>query len=134
MPNTSFPFDFARSVSYDAVAKRAFHKSARRQLKQLAAAIGLAPEAYDLRSNPGGIAVSGEITLHHERIYVQVCQPASGTDTGILIRRCEGRRDYTGGLNHFAALSLLHDIPALAARVRQVLSSSAPDRIRAREP
>ena len=42
-------------------------------------------------------------------------------DTGILIRTCEGRKDYTGGRNHFAPLSLLDDIPALASRCRTVL-------------
>jgi hypothetical protein len=69
------------------------------------------------------IAVSGEITLHHDRIHVQVCQPATGADSGILIRTCEGRRDYTGGRNHFVPLSLLDDIPALAVRVRSVMAA-----------
>ena len=70
-----------------------------------------------------GIAVSGEITLHHDRVYVQACQPATGADSGILIRICEGRRDYTGGRNHFAPLSLLDDIPALASRVQGVMAA-----------
>ena len=34
------------------------------------------------------IAVSGEVTLHAERLYVQACQPATGHDTGILFRLC----------------------------------------------
>jgi hypothetical protein len=68
--------------------------------------------------------VSGEITMHHDRVYVQVSQPSMGHDSGILIRRCAGRRDYTGGRNHFAPLALLDDIPALAGRVRAVI---APD-------
>jgi len=54
---------------------------------------------------------------------VQVCQPATGADSGILIRTCEGRRDYTGGRNHFAPLSLLDGIPALAGRVRSVMAA-----------
>ncbi|MGX5844765.1 hypothetical protein ACWGTI_29105 [Mesorhizobium sp. ArgA1] len=37
---------------------------------------------------------------------------------GILIRTCNGRKDYTGGANHIVALALLDDIPALAAAVR----------------
>ncbi|MCP6769212.1 hypothetical protein NL529_30635, partial [Klebsiella pneumoniae] len=75
------------------------------------------PSTFDVRSNKGGIAVSGEITLHHEKVYVQVSQPFGGGDTGILIRTCNGRRDYTGGPNHFASLALLDDVPTLAARV-----------------
>ena len=70
-----------------------------------------------------GVAVSGEITLHHERVYIQVSQPSTGHDSGILIRRCKGRKDYTGERNHFASLSLLDDLPALAGRVNAVLGS-----------
>jgi hypothetical protein len=101
-------FDFRRSVSYDLGAKQQFHTQARRQLKQLAAVLGLVPGAYDLRSNQGGIAVSGEITMHGDKLYVQISQPALGFDSGILFRTCQGRRDYTGGINNFASLDLLH--------------------------
>ena len=69
--------------------------------------------------------MSGEITLHHERVYIQVSQPWTGHDSGILIRRCNGRRDHTGERNHFASLSLLDDLPALASRVNAVLGSEA---------
>jgi hypothetical protein len=36
MPKTSSNFDFRKPVAYDREAKRAFHKHARRRLKQLA--------------------------------------------------------------------------------------------------
>lgn len=111
------------SCSYEPDRKRHFHTVARARLRRLASELGFPPISFDLRSNQGGIAVSGEITLHHERVYVQVCQPATRADTGILIRTCEGRRDYTGGRNHFAPLSMLDDIPALAARVRTVMAA-----------
>lgn len=113
--------DWYASCSYEPDRKRRFHTVARARLRRLAAQLGFSPASFDLRSNQGGIAVSGEITLHHERVYVQVCQPATRANTGILIRTCEGRRDYTGGRNHFAPLSMLDDIPALAARVRTVM-------------
>jgi hypothetical protein len=74
-----------------------------------------------VRSNLGGVAVSGEATLHGQNLYVQICQPATGWDRGILIRTCEGRKDYTGGRNHFAPLSWLDDLPQLAHRCRAVL-------------
>jgi hypothetical protein len=120
MPRTSaIPFDFRKCVSYDADRKRLFHSKARRRLLELAAALRLAPHEYDLRSNQGGIAVSGEITLHGDRLYVQVSQPAMGFDSGILFRGCEGRRDYTGGRNHFASLDLLHRPHELARLIRR---------------
>lgn len=37
-----------------------------------------------------------------------------------LIRTCKGRKDYTGGVNHFVSLGMLDDIPALAAAVRAI--------------
>lgn len=95
------------SGSYNAEQKQRFHTATRARLRALAAALRFAPGSFDIRSNQGGIAVSGEITLHHEHIYVQVSQSMIVGDTGILIRNCEGRRDFTGGPNHFAPLSSL---------------------------
>jgi hypothetical protein len=113
--------DWYARCAYDAEVKQRFHTAARSRLRQLAKALGFPPNSFDVRSNLGGIAVSGEITLHHHDVYVQLCQPATGADTGILIRTCEGRRDYTGGRNHFAPLRLLDDTPTLAAHVRAVM-------------
>jgi hypothetical protein len=109
--------------AYAPEQKRRFHATAQARLRELALTLGFAPASYDLRSNLAGIAVSGEITLHHERVYIQVEQSAMGFDRSILIRTCRGRRDYTGGRNHFAPLPLLDDLPALARRVRTVITA-----------
>jgi hypothetical protein len=114
-----------KPCAYDDTQKRAFHSTRRRRLKALAAALAFEPGSFDLRSNLGGIAVSGEVTLHHNGIYVQICQPATGWDSGILIRTCKGRKDYTGSRNHFAPLSWLDDLPQLAHRCRGVMSEGA---------
>lgn len=113
-------FDWNRSCSYDQQQKRRFHTTARSRLKKLAVELGLSSGNYDLRSNKAGIAVSGEITLHHDRAYIQVGQFGLSSGHGILIRTCKGRKDYTGGPNHFLALGMLDDIPALAAAVRAI--------------
>ena len=126
MTTTSVSFDFRKSVAYDDGRKREFHRLARRQLGFLAKALDLPPGSFDLRSNMAGIAVSGEITLHAEHIYVQASQPFAGFDTGILIRTCKGRKDYTGGPNNFASLDLLHDRAKLARMVRLVLERDRP--------
>ena len=112
--------NWTQSCAYDDAQKRRFHSTARARLRQLAVALRLPAGSYDLRSNQGGIAVSGEITLHHEAVYVQVSQSAMGGDIGVLIRSCRGRRDYTGGANNFAPPRLLDDIPALAEQVRRI--------------
>lgn len=115
--------DWYARCAYAPDQKEAFHRAARRALRRLASELGFAKNSFDLRCNRGGIAVSGEITLHHEHVYVQVSQPATGADSGILIRTCEGRRDYTGGPNHFAPLSLLEEVRALARTVKSVMAS-----------
>ena len=87
MPRPNFTrFDFRKRVAYDDDAKRRFHLYARQQLRRLADALGLPSGTFDLRNNEGGIAVSGEITLHADHLYVQACQPATGHDTGFLVR------------------------------------------------
>jgi hypothetical protein len=110
-----------KSCTYDDAQKRSFHTTGLNRLKVLAKTLGFAPGSFDIRSNHGGIAVSGEVTLHHEQLYVQVSQPATRVDTGILIRICKGRKDYTGGRNNFAPLAMFDDIPALTERCRAVL-------------
>jgi hypothetical protein len=119
MAKTSSDFDFRKPVAYDGEAKRAFHNHARGRLKRLANVLGLAPGSFDLRSNLGGIAVSGEATLHADHLYVQASQPATGHDTGILFRICQGRKDYHGGPNHFASLDLLSRPQDLARRITE---------------
>jgi hypothetical protein len=118
MSRTPTRFDFRKSVAYDYEAKRLFHTHARRQLLKLAAVLGFSPSSFDLRSNAGGIAVSGEVTLHASHLYVQVSQPATRANTGILFRSCAGRSDYIGDINNFASLDLLHDPHMLARRIR----------------
>ena len=41
-----------------------------------------------------------------------------GPDAGILIRSCDDRRDYVGGVNNFAPLDLLHRPTQLARRIK----------------
>ena len=113
-------FDWNRSCSYDEQQKSRFHRTARSRLKKLAAELNLIPGSYDIRSNRAGVAVSGEATLHHDRAYIQIGQFGLSSGHGILIRTCKGRKDYTGGPNHFVALTMLDDIPALAAAVRAI--------------
>jgi len=120
MSRTSNAFDFRKSVAYDAEAKRVFHSRAKSQLRRIATALGLEPGSYDLRSNQAGIAVSGEIILHSDHLYVQVSQSAMGYHSGILFRTCKGRKDFVGGPNNFASLDLLNRPGELAHWIREV--------------
>ncbi len=113
--------DWYKPCAYDDAQKHSFHATGRKRLKMLAAALGFEPDSFEVHCNQGGIAVSGEVTLHADTLYVQVCQPATGCDSGILIRTCKGRKDYTGGPNNFAPLGYLDNIEALAGYCQRVL-------------
>ena len=67
-------------------AKQGAHRSTASLLRKVAAALGLAPGSYDIRSNEAGIAVPGEVILHGETIYIQV----GGLGLGVLVRSCKG--------------------------------------------
>ncbi len=88
--------------------KKAFHREGRKFLRQVATDLGLGPDSYDLRSNPGGIAVSGEVTLHAEGIYIQLSQSVGGPGgISVLYRSCRGRKDYSGGQNNITGMAYL---------------------------
>lgn len=114
-----------KGVSYDEQAKKLFHSDGRKALKRLGDALCLADGSYDLRSNKGGIAVSGEIVLHGEDIYVQLGL-GIGSGREVMFRRVAGRRDYCGDRNHWAAIGELLEPDRLAVRIRRDLHLPNP--------
>ncbi len=103
----------------DDARKREFKNAARDYLKHLALDLGLPAGSYDIRWNAGGPAVSGDATLHHERLYVHVSAtfghgPIDNARPWFYARSCKGRRDYTGGDNRWcdavSALSICQSI------------------------
>lgn len=108
-----------RGIGYDPEAKRAFHREARSALRIAARHLGLDHDQYDLRSNMAGIAVSGEITLHADEIYIQISIPGFTPGREVMFRLCKGRRDYRGEMNNFCDIAVLVDpvrFTALVAR------------------
>ena len=102
---------------YDDTAKRRMASKYRTGLRKVAKALGLDKADYDLRFNPGGIAVWGEVTLHTDTLYVQV---SHGHDLGILARTCKGRKDYTGGTNHWLPMALINRPEQLAEALLRI--------------
>lgn len=92
-----------------ATRKKAFHAKGKTFLKQLASEIGLPAGSFDIRSNIAGVAVSGEVTLHAETIYIQIAESFGFQGLRILFRTCKSRKDYGGGQNNFFKLSDLID-------------------------
>lgn len=94
------------SCSYHRDAKIRFHLLAMRYMKSVAKLMGLKTAQYDLRSNLGGAAVSGEVTLHTERVYFQL----SNDHGNQLYRGCSGRKDYTGDHNQWFRPVIIRNI------------------------
>lgn len=120
-----------RGVSYDAPAKETFHREGQKAMRRLAKALGFETVDYDLRSNKGGIAVSGEITLHGAHVYVQLSLGLCGMDREVLFRSCRGRHDFTGHRNHFASVTELMDAEKFAQRIAHELQLTP---LRAEQP
>ena len=98
-----------RGIGYDPEAKRAFHREARSALRIAARHLGLDHDKFDLRNNMTGPAVSGEITLHADEIYIQVTTSSFGHGREVMFRRCKGRQDYRGEHNNFCDIAVLVD-------------------------
>lgn len=91
-------------------AKNTLHSAGKSFLRILADDLGLAKGEFDIRSNLGGIAVSGEVTLHGEAIYVQLSEGCVGPrGVSILFRSCSGRKDCCGHSNHFITVARLKE-------------------------
>lgn len=99
--------------------KEKYHSLARRKLRKLANLLGLTAKDYRLSTNKGGIAVCGETTLHTDSLYVQVSQSAFGRGQEIMFRKCDGRKDYCGGFNHFTSAGRLDDVADFADGLRR---------------
>jgi len=110
----------------NAQRKDQFHRLGTVLLRSLADALGLSPDQYALRSNRGGMAVSGEVTLHADDIYIQLAEFAGTAGVKMLFRSCNHREDYCGHQNHYSSLTVL-SLPEhganVIARIRRLLEA-----------
>ena len=117
-----------RGVAHDEPAKRLFHSEGRAAMRRLADALALDEGSFDIRSNKGGPAVSGEVTLHGEDLWAQLSLGLSGPDREVCFRKVQGRDDHLGDRNRWASIRELVDPGRFAARIRRELrlSTSQP--------
>lgn len=116
----------AGHIGYDAEAKIEFEAAARQALRRVYHVLKLRPEGGNsirptIRFNAGGIAVSGEVTLHSDGLYVQVAESYSGKGNEVMFRFVKSRTDYSGGPNHWASAAELEDAKTFAKRLVRVL-------------
>jgi len=112
----------SKDLSYNPQGKAEFHKEAKKVLKAVADKLGLSKGEFDLRSNVGGIAGSGEVTLHTDRLYLTLSQGVCGNSTNQMYRACNGRKDSRGGTNQWIDVSRLLD-DAVIARFEKIQDS-----------
>jgi len=117
-----------RGVAYDETAKKLFHSEGRAALRRLAEALSLDEGSFDIRSNKAGPAVSGEITLHADMLWVQFSLGPFGPDREVCFRRVRDRQDYIGERNHWASVRELVEPDRFAARIRRDLNLPAAAR------
>ena len=109
--------------------KATLHNSGRSFLKALADDLGLTKDQYTVRSNKAGIAVSGEVTLHADSLYVQLSESVMRPgQVGILYRSCQGQKDYSGGMNHHLTVQNLADgaYPGFISKCQMLMQTAQP--------
>lgn len=116
-----------RGVAHNEPAKRLFHSEGRAAMRRLADALALDEGSYDIRSNKGGPAVSGEVTLHGEDVWVQLSLGLFGPGREVCLRKVRGRDDHVGDRNLWASIRELVDPDRFAARIRRELRLPQPE-------
>ena len=100
------------------VSKKEFTRIRKKWMNQLIQIMGLEKADYDLRYNAGGPAVMGEVTLHTDKVYVQLLDSQCGP---IMFRTVTGRKDYSGGANHWGDFAEVEDIEKFARNLKRIM-------------
>ena len=105
-------------VSYNEEAKAKFLRDGKRVLRTIAKKLDLRPGSFDIRINPAGPAVSGEAILHSDQLYIMLSQSLDGAN--FMFRSVRGRKDYTGGNNHWMPWDKLLELDSACAQFQRV--------------
>lgn len=82
---------------YDAERKEKYRKLGRKILREIVKLLGLQKGEYEIRWNPGGIAVDGDHILHTEKFYLSL---DDNLGSGWFFwRKCHGMKDYGTGMD-----------------------------------
>ena len=102
--------------SYDYTVKRKWHRLGMFVARQIGNEL-FGRGNFDVRSNKAGPAISGEVTLHSDTLYIQFDAMGCCSQLGFMYRRCYGRKDYTGGMNRWMKYDFLMENPAAALKL-----------------
>ena len=107
----------ANNGSVTGANKERWHRLGRGLARTLAEKMGL--EDVSICSCKGGPAVTGEIILHADWIYIQFGITCFGGETQFMYRTCEGMKDYTGGMNRWMSFDSLLDLDRVAGKLTE---------------
>lgn len=107
--------------------KEHFLRETRRLAAQFATELALSPSQFDLRVNRGGIAGSGDVTLHADHLYVSLnAEIDFGCGRAFMFRGCRSRQDYTGLGNRWALWTdISRDLFGVVAAMRGAMNEAA---------
>lgn len=103
----------------DGKSKEQYHRKARAVFKKVAGHMNLEKGDYDIRTNKGGPAVHGETTLHTKQVYVKIGYMGGG----ILYRKCDGLKDYSGSTNNWMDNNIMNDEVELSNKLINFLKN-----------
>lgn len=85
-------------------------------LKKLAKILELPKDSYEIRVNKGGGAVSGDVILHGEHIYIDLAQSCYNKYL-FMWRYCNGMKDYVGKVNRWENWDSLLNLEKFAEKL-----------------
>jgi hypothetical protein len=98
--------------SHQCGIKAEFHRQGRSLLRAIAKRLGI---SADIRSCYGGPAVSGEVILHGDDLYICLLKSVCGVER-LYFRSCNGKKDFVGGQNQWMRWEELLDLDQACKR------------------
>lgn len=93
-----------QDLGYNESAKKQFLSKARSVLKSVAKELSLSD--FDISKNKGGIAVSGEVSLKTDGLYIQVSQCLRDENLQVMYRSFDPQSNKHGSNNWMSAEAL----------------------------
>ena len=107
-------------LAYDFMNKQEFARLGKKLAKFIAKSLGLPKGSYTVRWNAGGDAVSGDVILHAEHLYINFGQSCLGNQ--FMYRWCQDQQDFTGGRNRWMNWTELLNIDLAIATFKNVMN------------
>lgn len=110
-----------------AAHKEKFHLGCKNFLVALGREMGLRAEHYNLTVNAGGMAISGEVSLHADRLHMWMTHDVDEDGTHLLYRKCRSRDHFGDAPTAVVWLADLKDPAKQRALVDHLMKIARPE-------